>query len=176
MKLPKVLLVCGSLRKKSSNAAILQAYTRMLPRACEVSAFTEIGSLPHFNPDDDCGSIAPEIVRWRAAISEADAVIISTPEYAHALPGSFKNALDWLVSDPAFAGKRVVILQAARGSDFAVQSLKEVLRTMSASILEEACVSLALGSNSLDDHQVLARADIRQQLELSGQKLIESWD
>ena len=35
-------------------------------------------------------------------------MVISTPEYAHGLPGVFKNALDWLVSDPAFAGKPVV--------------------------------------------------------------------
>lgn len=88
-------------------------------------------------------------------------MLISTPEYAHGLPGSFKNALDWLVSDPAFAGKCIVILSAARGSTWAQDSLREVLRTMSARIIEEASVSLPLASNQVDLESILARDDLR---------------
>jgi NAD(P)H-dependent FMN reductase len=102
-------------------------------------------------------------------------VVISTPEYAHALPGSFKNGLDWLVSDPAFAGKRVVIVKAERGSDFAAESLREVLRTMSANILEEGCVSLALTTNSISPEQILSRDDLRSLLEASVQRLVASF-
>ena len=97
-------------------------------------------------------------------MARADAVVISTPEYAHALPGIFKNALDWLVSDPAFAGKPVAILHASRGSTWALDSLREVLRTMSARIIESASVSLPLGSNQLDTEAILAREDLRQLL------------
>ncbi len=64
----------------------------------------------HFNPDlDQEVSLPAEVVALRAVVAHADALVISTPEYVHALPGAFKNALDWLVSDPSFTGKPVAI-------------------------------------------------------------------
>jgi NAD(P)H-dependent FMN reductase len=134
-----------------------------MPSTVSVDHYAGIGALPHFNPDLDREEEAPphEVAEFRRAIGEAVAVVISTPEYAHGLPGSFKNALDWLVSDPAFAGKPVVILHVARGSTWALDSLREVLKTMSAHIIEAASVSLPLGSNQLDEAAILARTDLR---------------
>lgn len=137
--------------------------------------FEGLARLPHFNPDQDGDAVDAEVTKWRRAVSDADAIVISTPEYAHALPGSFKNGLDWLVSDPAFAGKRVVIIKAERGTDFANESLKGVLRTMSANILEEACVGLALATNSMSADQILAREDLRSRLETSIQRLMATF-
>lgn len=153
---------------------MLQAYARLLPRDWTVEDFEGFDRLPHFNPDGDGDSVHDSVARWRQAIREADAVVMSTPEYAHALPGSFKNGLDWLVSDPAFTGKRVVIIKAERGTDFAGESLREVLRTMSANILEDACVGLPLTTNTIDPEQILAREDLRSRMEFSVKKLIES--
>jgi len=154
---------------------MLQAYARVLPKEWTVSDFDGFARLPHFNPDLDGDNVDTEVAKWRRAVGEADAVIVSTPEYAHALPGSFKNGLDWLVSDPAFAGKRVIVIKADRGTDFATDSLQEVLRTMSANILEEACVGLALTTNSITTEQILARDDLRSRLEASVQRLIASF-
>lgn len=159
----RLLTLCGSLRARSSNRSILRAYAQLANPRVVFEHYERIGALPHFNPDldgDDL-TIPPEVVMLRGLVTAADAVVISTPEYAHGLPGSFKNALDWLVSDPAFAGKPVVILQAARGSTWAFDSLREVLRTMSADIVDAACLSLPLGSNRLDKEAILARDDLR---------------
>jgi chromate reductase, NAD(P)H dehydrogenase (quinone) len=161
----RALTLCGSLRARSSNRAVLRSYAQLAPASLVFEHYDRIGMLPHFNPDTDGGGTVPEEVRTlRGTIAEADAVVISTPEYAHALPGSLKNALDWLVSDPTFAGKPVVILHAARGSTWALDSLREVLRTMSASLIDTASVSLPLGSNQLDEHAILARSDLRELL------------
>ncbi len=163
----KLLTLCGSLRARSSNGAILRAYAQLAADHADVEHYAGIASLPHFNPDADHEPVGPEVGALRRCVREADAVVISTPEYAHALPGAFKNALDWLVSDPAFDGKRVVILHAARGSSWAYDSLVEVLSTMSATIITAACAQLPLGSNSIDEDAILARADLRAQLEAS---------
>lgn len=158
----RVLTLCGSLRAQSSNRAILRAYERLAPDFV-FAHYEGIGTLPHFNPDlDREGQPLPaEVGALREWIGSAEVLVISTPEYVHALPGSFKNALDWLVSDPAFAGKVVVILHAARGSSWALDSLREVLRTMSARILEDAAATLPLGSNQMDESAILAREDLR---------------
>jgi chromate reductase, NAD(P)H dehydrogenase (quinone) len=162
----RLLTFCGSLRARSSNRAILRAYERLAPRGTVFEHYERLGGLPHFNPDldRDGEEVSPEVTALRGTVAGADAVIISTPEYAHALPGSFKNALDWLVSDPAFAGKPVVILHASRGSTWAVDSLREVLATMSARIIGPAAVSLPLGSNQVDEAAILAREDLRSLL------------
>ena len=160
----KILTLCGSLRANSSNRALLRAYERLAPSNISVQHYEQLGELPHFNPDLDTETVPHHVGTLHSLMARADAVVISTPEYAHGLPGVFKNALDWLVSDPAFVGKPVAILHASRGSNWALDSLTEVLRTMSARIIESASVSLLLGSNQLDTDAILARDDLRQLL------------
>jgi NAD(P)H-dependent FMN reductase len=163
--MPGVLTLCGSLRARSSNRAVLRAYEQVAA-AIAFTHYAGIGLLPHFNPDLDVdGEALPrEVAALREAVARADALVISTPEYVHALPGAFKNALDWLVSDPAFAGKPVAILHVSRGSTWALDSLREVLRTMSAHIVENATASLPLGTNQVEPEAILARPELRRLL------------
>ena len=174
----RILTLCGSLRARSSNRSVLRAYERLIGARASVEHYDRLGALPHFSPDLDgeTEALPAEVANLRQLIAGADAVVISTPEYVHALPGSFKNALDWLVSDPAFAGKRVVILHIARGSMWALDSLREVLKTMSATIIDEASVSLPLGSNQVDEKAILARDDLRTLLDGSVAALFAAID
>lgn len=139
----RVLAISGSLRAGSSNAALLHAAARIAPAGMEIRVYEGLGSLPHFNPDlDREGEPAPkEVAALRAEISAARGLIVASPEYAHGVPGSLKNALDWLVSWPDFAGLPVVLWNAsAAGGQFAQASLVETLRTMSARVLVERCL------------------------------------
>lgn len=137
---------------------MLRAYAARCDGRAAFAFYDGLAALPPFNPDADVEPLPPEVARLRRLITDVDAVVISTPEYAHALPGALKNALDWLVSDPAFIGKPVVILHATRGSTWALDSLHEVLRTMSADVRET--VALPLGSNTLSEEQILARPEL----------------
>jgi NAD(P)H-dependent FMN reductase len=161
----RILTLCGSLRARSSNRAVLNAFARLVPAGVRLDHFDRLGSLPHFNPDADTEPLPPEVSSLRSLVAHADVLVLSTPEYVHALPGSFKNALDWLVSDPTFAGKPVAILQVARGSSWALDSLREVLATMSARIIEPAVVMLPLGGSQIDEDVILRREDLRASLE-----------
>ena len=137
----KVLAISGSLRADSSNTALLEAAARLAIPGMQIVLFRGLGDLPHFNPDlDGQGQEAPPAVAaLRAHVSAAEGVIISSPEYAHGVPGSMKNALDWLVSYPDFAGKPVLLWNAsAAGGQWAQAALLEILETMSARVLVEA--------------------------------------
>jgi len=104
----------------------------------------ELASLPHFNPDLDVDDDSPpEIVRaFRRLLIEADAIIISSPEYAHGVPGALKNAIDWLVSVGALVGKPVLLLNAAAaGGEHAQASLMHTLRVMNWNVLSEASLT-----------------------------------
>ncbi|MGZ6143701.1 MAG: NADPH-dependent FMN reductase, partial [Myxococcales bacterium] len=137
----RILALSGSLRAGSSNTALLQAAARLAPPGMQIDLFTGLDDLPHFNPDLDGEGQPPPpaVARLRASASAADGLVISCPEYAHGVPGSLKNALDWLVSVPDLAGKPVVLWNAsAAGGEHAQRSLLETLRTMSTRVLVEA--------------------------------------
>ena len=100
-----------------------------------------VGGNIHFNPDVDGETdIPPEPVReWRAAVAASDGVVISTPEYAHGVPGSLKNALDWLVSSGEMIDMPLVVLNASpAGGRHAQLSVTETLTMLSARVLMEA--------------------------------------
>jgi NAD(P)H-dependent FMN reductase len=128
-----LLAISGSLRARSSNRELLRAVTLLAPPDTVVDFFEGLNSLPHFNPDDDgIGAVLPpSVVSLRQAIAQCDALLISSPEYAHGVPGSLKNALDWLVSGAEMVDKPTALLTASTHSRFVHAALAETLRTMS---------------------------------------------
>jgi chromate reductase, NAD(P)H dehydrogenase (quinone) len=119
-----------------------------------------LADLPHFNPDHDEDGlpVPPPVADLRSRAIAADGWVISSPEYAHGVPGSLKNALDWLVSCPELPGKPVLLLNAsAAGGNFAQAALAETLRTMSFQVLDESLMAPFL-SRKLQEGSELDRA------------------
>jgi chromate reductase len=105
-----------------------------------------MGSLPHFNPDEDREGepVHPAVADLRAHVAEADAIVIRTPEYAGALPGALKNLLKWTVGDSGTYGKPIAWIDvsgpaASTGGADAHDSLRKVLGYVHADIIEAAC-------------------------------------
>ena len=138
----RILLVSGSIRSGSTNTALLRAALAASPPGVEARLFEAMTDLPHFNPDDDVDPLPAAVVHLRSEIAAADAVLFCTPEYAGALPGTFKNLLDWTVGGPEMYGKPVAWVNASssptRGAK-AHESLETVLRTIHADVAAEAC-------------------------------------
>jgi NAD(P)H-dependent FMN reductase len=160
----RLLTICGSLRSKSSNAALLEAVALVASDAVEVSCYDGLASLPQFNPDIDIDPAPVAVRALREQIAAADAVIISSPEYAHGVPGALKNALDWLVSGVEIYGKPVVLLNPSPRSLFAHPQLAETLRTMGALIAQEASVSLPIAGRGLDAAAIAGDPELAESL------------
>ena len=96
------------------------------------------------------------MARLRAALARCDALIVSSPEYAHGVPGSLKNALDWLVSGPEMVEKPVALLNASARSLYAHASIAETLRTMSAQLVAGADVVVPLDGRRLTAGEIAA--------------------
>jgi NAD(P)H-dependent FMN reductase len=132
-----ILAICGSLNDGSSNARLLDLVRSLAPDGVDVVRSTSVEALPHFRPDVEAPDGGP-VARFRAEIGAADAVLIATPEYAHALPGALKDALDWVVGSGELYGKRVGVLSAApapeRGTN-AREMLERTLRAQGAEVL-----------------------------------------
>lgn len=152
-----ILAISGSLREASSNTTLLRAAISLAPPNVQFTLYGGIGDLPHFNPDLDGENPPPAVAHWRAALRAADAVLICSPEYAHGVPGSLKNALDWIVGSGEFMGKPVTLLNASLSSIHAQTSLTETLTVMMAQV---KAVRVPLKSNKLTEAEMVANPEI----------------
>ena len=171
----RVLCLSGSLRRVSSNAAALEAAQQLAPPTLELELYRGLGTLPLFNPDDEMAAVPVSVSALREAVGRADALLIACPEYAHGVPGAFKNLLDWLVGSLEFPGKPVLLLNtAARGSYHAQEALAEILATMSAQLLAPQPVLVALPGAGCSAAQVLASAERCVELRAALDVLVEA--
>ena len=163
----RLFAISGSLRAHSSNGELLRALARLGAPETIVEIYDGLAALPHFNPDlDQDGMTLPlPIQELRRKIADADGLLISSPEYAHGVPGSLKNALDWLVSGPEMVYKPIGLLNPSPRSVHAQASLAETLRTMSTTLVEGACIALPIAGRGLDADGILASAELRSKLE-----------
>ena len=142
----RILAISGSLQAQSSNTALLGVARDIAPADVDVSVYEGVASLPHFNPDLDREPALPAVSSLRLEVQRADAVLIATPEYAHAMPGALKDALDWLVGTGELYGKRVAVLSASPRPDGAVRgrrNLEETLRAQGAQVVSSSTIQVS---------------------------------
>ena len=130
-----VLAISGSLRSASTNTALLRACMLLAPPYMRVVLSTDIGALPHFNADLDTDVPPPPVVRWGAQVGSANALLIASPEYARGVPGSIKNALDWLAGSTDIVDKPVALINGSSRASLAQESLAVTLGTVSAKVI-----------------------------------------
>lgn len=148
-----LLAISGSLRAGSSNTALLEAAQHLAPDDVEILMYRGLAELPAFNPDLDtveADRLPHSAAELRALVGRADGILISSPEYAHGIPGSLKNALDWLVGSVEFPGKPVALLTPSTRSVYAQAQLEEVLTTMNARLVREASLAIQLPTRTMD--------------------------
>jgi NAD(P)H-dependent FMN reductase len=143
-------MISGSLRRGSTNTAVLLTASSLAPGGVTTALYHDMASLPHFNPDDDREGepVNPSVVDLREQIAAADALLISTPEYAGALPGALKNLLEWTIGDGSTYRKPIAWINASgdaapTGAADAHESLRKVLGYVHADIIEAACAPSA---------------------------------
>jgi chromate reductase len=152
-----VLMISGSARHGSTNVAALRTAAAVAGDDVDLVLYGAIGSLPLFNPDDDREGVPldPRVSAMRAAVADADALLLSTPEYAGALPAALKNLLEWTIGDAGTYRKPVAWINAAgpaapSGAADAHESLAKVLRYAGAEIVDAACVRVPITREMVD--------------------------
>jgi chromate reductase len=159
----RILAISGSLRTVSSNTALLRAAAALAPEGMEIALYGGLGDLPHFNPDLEENE-PPAVTDLRTRVRWADGLLISSPEYAHGVPGAMKNALDWLVGGDEFIYKPVALLNASPRATHAQASLTETIKTMSGRLVAEASIAVQLLGTSRDAAVVAADPEIASAL------------
>jgi chromate reductase len=146
----KVLGLSGSLRADSHNSRLLRVAADLLPPGAELIVFDGLKSIPPYDEDDEAAG-HPAVDALRAAMVEADALLVATPEYNHSLPGHFKNALDWVsrpITESPLRGTPAAVVGASTGLFGAVWAQAEARKVLA-----------ALGARVVDRELPVAQAD-----------------
>ena len=159
----RFLALSGSLRSGSVNTALLHAAALIAPAGIRVMFYDGIGHLPHFDPDYD-DNLPASVVNLRASMCEADALLIASPEYAHGVPGAFKNALDWMVSCAELGAKPVGLLNASGRAVHAQAALAEIITTMNLAIIPAASLTIAVPGKQFDASMIASHPVMSVQL------------
>ncbi|HEX8752425.1 MAG TPA: NAD(P)H-dependent oxidoreductase [Solirubrobacterales bacterium] len=167
----RLTLISGSLRSRSTNTALLRTALELVPEGAEAVLYEGLAELPHFNPDEDPpGGTPPRpVAALRRRLAETDAILFCTPEYAGALPGSFKNLLDWTVGGGETYGMPVAWVNvsgraATSGGADAHDSLRKVLGYTGSEIVEQACARIPLSREMVGPDGTIADAEVRERL------------
>jgi NAD(P)H-dependent FMN reductase len=163
----RILLISGSLRAGSTNTAVLRTAQTAAPDGTIALTYEGLGGLPLFNPDDDTVPLDPAVSDLRMRIADADALLFSTPEYAGALPGPFKNLLDWTVGGGETYGMPVAWINVSgspTGAADAYRSLRTVLEYTGSDIVDEACVHIPVARSAIGSDGLIVDGVIRRQI------------
>ena len=173
----RLLLICGSLRSGSTNEALLQTVASLLPDDVTADLYDGMGRLPHFNPDDDHDPLPDIVVDLRNRISDATAILVSTPEYAGAMPGSLKNLLDWTVGGVETSDKPAAWINISTSPSQARkthESLSTVLRYTGTNVIEAACVRVPVDRDAIGVNGVIEDASLRAAITAAVRTLLDA--
>lgn len=162
--------VSGSLRRGSNCTTVLKTLRESLGRDVEMS-LARLDELPLYNQDLE-GALAPEAVGvFKEAVSNADGLVICSPEYNFGMSGVLKNALDW-ASRPAFAsplkGKPVLLMTCSPAVTGGARAYSQMLDTLAGTLSRVvACRPVVIGTahTKIQDGRLSDEATIKYALE-----------
>jgi chromate reductase len=132
----QLLGLSGSIRRDSTNTAILRTLAENLGNKASLSLFP-LDLIPLYNADLE-GELLPQPVRaLKDAIAQSDGIVLCSPEYNHGMSGVLKNALDW-ASRPGFASplknKPALILASSPGYTGGARAHAQMRETLAAAL------------------------------------------
>ncbi len=168
------MAISGSLRAGSSNHKVLRFFGRVVPENIDYIIYDGLAQLPHFDQDLDNEQPPVEVVTFRNLLTEADGIIICTPEYAFGVPGSLKNALDWTVSSGSLVDKPLALITASTGGQNAHAALLLILGALSANVLANATLLIPFIRSKMDNEGNITDEEISKSLRLVFTSLLKT--
>lgn len=168
----RIVGISGSLREGSFNAALLRAAAGLAPEGTVIDV-RSIRGVPLYDGDAEKATGIPEAVATlKEAVAAADGLLLVTPEYNNAMPGVFKNAIDWMTRPPAdiarvFGGRKVGLIGASPGGFGTILSQNSwlpVLRTLGCELWTGGRLMVSRAGSAFDAEGRLVSEDAEGQL------------
>ncbi len=164
MSKKNIFAISGSLRSGSSNHAILNHIGKLLRPDVNYFIYDNLAAIPPFDPGNDHEWVDENVFELRSFITNADAIIICTPEYAYGVPGQLKNALDWMVSSSSFVDKPVAVITASLGGETAHAAMQLILGALSAKVIPEATLLVQFVRSKVNADGVITDHETKEKI------------
>ncbi|RFS13553.1 NADPH-dependent FMN reductase [Emticicia sp. C21] len=161
----KVLGILGSTKANSNNERLLKKIGELMQEHIDLTIFNQIAEFPHFNPDLDNEEVASIVTNFRQQITEADGVLICTPEYVFSIPGSLKNALEWTVSTIVFTDKPLGIITASASGEKGHEQLQLIMQTLGADFNEDTLLLISGIKGKINEQGEITHTETLQRVE-----------
>ncbi|MHB0866001.1 MAG: NADPH-dependent FMN reductase [Minisyncoccota bacterium] len=164
----KIVALSGSLRKDSYNTMLVRAFAELASADMEIEMLN-IGDLPLYSQDDET-AYPPVAQAMKDKIASADGIIIVTPEYNRSIPGTLKNAIDWLsrpYGQNSFARKPVLVAGVSIGkigTAVAQSHLKQILVYLDADVIGQPEIYLGPAQEVFDTTGALTNDSTKELL------------
>jgi chromate reductase, NAD(P)H dehydrogenase (quinone) len=162
----KIVGIAGSLRRASFNRGLLVAAQEVAPAGVTVE-IADLSPIPFYNADVELEGVPDTVVALREQISEADALLLTVPEYNHSFTAVLKNALDWASRPrptPALHQKPVALMGAGGGSGTmrAQLAIRQVLACNEAYVMPKPELYIMNAPQRFDADGALTDEAVRQ--------------
>ena len=132
-----IFVIIGSASRNSANQKLVESIADFTKGELSVTVFTNLKTLPHFDPELSTDNPPKTIFEFRNAIEKADGIIICTPEYVFSIPSGLKNAIEWCVSTTVFSDKPIGIITASADGRKGHQELQLIMKTVMTKFTDE---------------------------------------
>jgi len=156
-----ILVIIGSASKNSANQKLVDYFVGIMKDDFSCKIYKDLKTLPHFDPELSTDNPPNSIVEFRNAISNADGVVICTPEYVFSIPSGLKNVIEWCVSTTVFSDKPVGLITASADGRKGHEELQLIMKTVMAKFTDETTM-LIQGikgkineSGEITDHKII---------------------
>lgn len=170
-----IVALAGSTRKDSFNKLFLNNAVGYLRKAGAQVTTIDLAdfALPLYDGDLESESGLPEkAAELKTILAQADAVLISSPEYNASMSAVLKNSIDWVsrpgaIEGSAFAGKSALLISASPGGLGGLRGLnhlKDVLTNLSVHIFNRQ-QALSLAHQAFNEDGTLKDSSVAERLE-----------
>jgi chromate reductase len=168
----KLLAFAASLKRESLNRKLLNVAVELARDSgivVDLAEFREF-DMPLYNADVQNSTGFPEgASEMSRRIQAADGLLLASPEYNYSVPGTLKNAIDWVsrMNPMPFRGKHGLLLAASStlaGGTRGLWALRVPLEGLGVTLYPDM-FALAQAAQALDEHSKLKDPKLQQRLE-----------
>jgi len=131
-----ILVIIGSASAGSGSEKLAHYFAVQTADVFTVSLYTELKTLPHFDPELSVKNPPEAVIILRNKIEQAAGVLICTPEYVFSIPSGLKNAIEWCVATTVFSEKPAGLITASASGIKGHEALRLIMQTVGASFTE----------------------------------------
>lgn len=160
-----ILAIIGSASSNSANHKLVEHIACLANEKITLTIYTNLKSLPHFDPELSTTNPPKEIFEFRRNIEQADGIIISTPEYIFSIPSGLKNAIEWCIATTVFSDKPIGLITASASGQKGHEELQLIMKTAIANFTDKTCLLIQGIKGKFDEYGNLTDNITKKQLD-----------